>query len=65
MSERQIPFELPDFCPPVCQDFSPIAENQVLYANSEACEIFQDCTCKNASLCTRLYEALAARKEDS
>lgn len=65
MAERQIPFELPDFCPPVCPDFNPYAENNVLYAYDEVCEIVQECKCKNAELCTRLYEALAARKEDT
>lgn len=65
MAERLIPFELPDFCPPVCMDFSPYAIAHGLYADAELYEVILECKCKNAELCTRLYERLAAQKEDA
>ena len=60
MAERQIPFELPDFCPPVCPDFSPYAENSVLYAYDEVCEIAQEC--KKQKI-TEIAKAYAADKQ--
>lgn len=58
MAERMIPFDLPDFCPEICSNFSPVAKSMDFYSDSDIAGTIQTCECSNAALCSQLYKRL-------